>query len=145
MSQCPHCFVGQCQKHRLQDHGKREMLLKAKMTDPKAAQRRLYDSIVTKQLDKLEAASRAASAAGQVREIISIYVTQPWRRRWWAAVGASAVSVIGSYRGGFVLLAGCGCPFDFFPYGTMMKKSKVCKNEETGAFFRFFGTSGVRF
>lgn len=71
MSQCPHCFVGQCQRHKLQDHGKREQLLKAKMIDPKAAQRRLYDSIVTKQLDKLEAAARAASAAGQVRAVYS--------------------------------------------------------------------------
>lgn len=68
MSQCPHCFVGQCQRHKLQDHGKREMLLKAKMVDPKAAQRRLYESIVTKQLDKLEAAARAASTTDQVSE-----------------------------------------------------------------------------
>lgn len=66
MSQCPHCFVGQCQRHKLQDHGKREMLLKAKMIDPKAAQRRLYDSIVTKQLGKLEAAARGASETAQV-------------------------------------------------------------------------------
>lgn len=67
MSQCPHCFVGQCQRHKLQDHGKREMLLKAKMVDPKAAQRRLYEAIVTKQLDKLEAAAKASSATDQVR------------------------------------------------------------------------------
>lgn len=47
------------------------MLLKAKMVDPKAAQRRLYDSIVTKQLDKLEAAARAASTTDQVRNLPS--------------------------------------------------------------------------
>lgn len=67
MSQCPHCFVGQCQKHKLQDHGRREAQLKAKMADPKATQRKLYEAIVTKQLDKLEAAARAASASEQVR------------------------------------------------------------------------------
>lgn len=75
MSQCPHCFVGQCQRHRLQDHGKREMLLKAKMVDPKAAQRRLYDSIVTKQLDKLEAAARVASATDNV-SVLFFYTVQ---------------------------------------------------------------------
>lgn len=46
-------------------------MLKAKMVDPKAAQRRLYDSIVTKQLDKLEAAARAASTTDQVRNLPS--------------------------------------------------------------------------
>ena len=66
MSQCPHCFVGQCQRHRLQDHGKRELLLKAKMVDPKAAQKRLFDRVVTQQLDKLEAAARGANAQDQV-------------------------------------------------------------------------------
>lgn len=66
MSQCPHCFVGQCQRHRLQDHGKRELLLKAKMADPKAAQKRLFDRVVTQQLDKLEAAARGANEGDQV-------------------------------------------------------------------------------
>lgn len=66
MSQCPHCFVGQCQRHKLQDHGKRELLLKAKMVDPKAAQKRLFDRVVTQQLDKLEAAARGANAEDQV-------------------------------------------------------------------------------
>lgn len=66
MSQCPHCFVGQCQRHKLQDHGRREQELKSKMLDPKAAQRRLYDAIVTKQLDRLEAATRGASETEQV-------------------------------------------------------------------------------
>lgn len=69
MSQCPHCFVGQCQRHKLQDHGKREMMLKAKMADPKATQRRLYDAIVTKQLDRLEAAARITSEAENVSRI----------------------------------------------------------------------------
>ena len=67
MSQCPHCFVGQCQKHKLQDHGRREAQIKAKMMDPKATQRKLYAAIVTKQLDRLEAAARSASASEQVR------------------------------------------------------------------------------
>lgn len=71
MSQCPHCFVGQCQRHKLQDHGMRERKLKAKMADPKAAQRRLYDAIVAKQLDKLEAASRGTSESAQVRKHMS--------------------------------------------------------------------------
>lgn len=53
------------------------MLLKAKMVDPKAAQRRLYDSIVTKQLDKLEAAAKAASATDQVRNQPS-HSGAPW-------------------------------------------------------------------
>lgn len=66
MSQCPHCFVGQCQRHKLQDHGKRELLLKSKMVDPKAAQKRLFDRVVTQQLDKLEAAARGANAQEQV-------------------------------------------------------------------------------
>lgn len=74
MSQCPHCFVGQCQRHRLQDHGKRELLLKAKMVDPKAAQKRLFDRVVTQQLDKLEAAARGANAADQVEPYIYIKV-----------------------------------------------------------------------
>lgn len=68
MSQCPHCFVGQCQRHKLQDHGKRELLLKSKMVDPKAAQKRLFDRVVTQQLDKLEAAARGANAEEQVDE-----------------------------------------------------------------------------
>ena len=68
MSQCPHCFVGQCQRHKLQDHGKRELLLKSKMIDPKAAQKRLFDRVVTQQLDKLEAAARGANAEEQVDE-----------------------------------------------------------------------------
>lgn len=42
------------------------MLLKSKMVDAKATQRRLYDSIVTKQLDKLEAAARGASVTDNV-------------------------------------------------------------------------------
>lgn len=37
------------------------------MADPKAAQRRLYEAIVVKQLDKLEAAARGASATANVR------------------------------------------------------------------------------
>lgn len=41
-------------------------MLKAKMADPKAAQRRLYEAIVVKQLDKLEAAARGTSATANV-------------------------------------------------------------------------------
>lgn len=60
--------MGQCQRHKLQDHGKRELLLKSKMIDPKAAQKRLFDRVVTQQLDKLEAAARGANAEEQVDE-----------------------------------------------------------------------------
>ncbi|CAM9384896.1 unnamed protein product, partial [Choristocarpus tenellus] len=65
MSHCPHCWVGQCQRHRLQDHGKREKALKAKMGDPKETLKRMYDSMVTKQLDKFEAAARGTSSQEQ--------------------------------------------------------------------------------
>lgn len=38
------------------------------MVDPKAAQKRLFDRVVTQQLDKLEAAARGANAEDQVDE-----------------------------------------------------------------------------
>lgn len=38
------------------------------MIDPKAAQKRLFDRVVTQQLDKLEAAARGANADDQVDE-----------------------------------------------------------------------------
>lgn len=51
----------------------RERQLKAKMADPKAAQRRLYDAIVAKQLDKLEAAARGTSESAQVRKTFEMF------------------------------------------------------------------------
>ncbi len=52
-SACPQCFTGNCRVHPNQDGGKQTAELLEKLGDKAALQKRLYDSVVKKQLEKL--------------------------------------------------------------------------------------------
>ncbi len=52
-SACPQCFTGNCRVHPNQDGGKQTAQLLEKLGDKAALQKRLYDSVVKKQLEKL--------------------------------------------------------------------------------------------
>eukprot|EP01084_Bolivina_argentea_P181493 313456_1 len=52
-SKCPQCFTGNCRVHPNQDGGKKTAELLEKLGDKVALQKRLYDSVVKKQLEKL--------------------------------------------------------------------------------------------
>ncbi len=52
-SACPQCFTGNCRVHPNQDGGKKTAELLEKLGDKAALQKRLYDSVVKKQLEKL--------------------------------------------------------------------------------------------
>lgn len=44
---CPHCYVGLCKKHKMQDHGRREKLLLASKQD---LQKKLFETLVKPQV-----------------------------------------------------------------------------------------------
>ncbi|EWM23850.1 hypothetical protein Naga_100865g2 [Nannochloropsis gaditana] len=60
MSSCPQCYVGQCRKHKLQDHGARERALLSSRSE---LQRRLYESLVQPHVDTLKTTKKATAEA----------------------------------------------------------------------------------
>jgi hypothetical protein len=58
MSSCPHCYVGLCKRHKLQDHGRREQNLMASKSE---LQKKLFESLVKPQLVKLDQQMKANS------------------------------------------------------------------------------------
>jgi len=55
MSQCPHCWVGQCKTHSLQDNGRREKSLVSKLVDKKGTISRMYEAFFGQQIKRLQA------------------------------------------------------------------------------------------
>lgn len=62
MSSCPHCYVGLCKKHKMQDHGRREQALLASKQE---ISKKLYETLVQPQLAKINAEKAANSAKEQ--------------------------------------------------------------------------------
>ena len=73
---CPMCFTNTCNKHPLQDHGRRQKALEQQGSRNAALLKKLYEKHVGSEVDKLAAFEKSVKGQAKYNKVISRSVVE---------------------------------------------------------------------